>query len=83
MLEDFEQFNFNFFLNQLSPISVNKMYETLKSIFVKKFGEDGTIIAYLCSSSRFTRLNFMLTNNQLIKLKNYIETHLAEKNDLN
>lgn len=73
LLAMFEQIHLNNLVNALQNLPPYEGYEFLKPKFIEKFGENGDLIAYLCTSANLSHLKEKILTQRIIELENKLK----------
>ena len=73
IMDYFNRVHFEQCMKSMFNVPPHELYDILKKIFEEKFGEYGDLIAYLCNSSNFSRLNLIATSQRIAYLENQLK----------
>lgn len=73
LFDFYERIHFNTILENISKLPPHEFCRILELQFKEKFGEYGNLIAYLCTSSNFSRLRLLMANQRIVELENQLK----------
>lgn len=73
LLEFFNGIHCNNIVKALQNLPPHEAYEILKSVFADEFSDRADLIAYLCTSSNFSRLRLLMANQRIVEFENQLK----------